>query len=286
MAYDIRPIHAEQGRIVREFFVDTADDNYITARWCFVERLHIDSFWLSVHALEKYMKAILLLNGESSKGYSHDIVALYARIKCLASDLLPSSLKKPDDLDTDRWSTETPEAFIQRLRDNGNPDNRYQIFGFYRRSEDLFKLDMLVFALRRLCVPLDAYYLGKQRKNKVNFTHRDILIRQPEKWSVSRLCKLEKTAAGERGERLREVFLNLNLPFAPKDFSHSPLQSGMAAHNSILVRSILRPLERASGSQAAEVSAEVCDWVIKNIQLPKDVKRQLCDAVANQKTMD
>ena len=44
MAYDIEPIHAEQGRIVREIFVDTADDNYITARWCFVEGLNVDYF--------------------------------------------------------------------------------------------------------------------------------------------------------------------------------------------------------------------------------------------------
>ena len=32
MAHDIEPIHAEQGRIVRELFVDTADDNYIAAQ--------------------------------------------------------------------------------------------------------------------------------------------------------------------------------------------------------------------------------------------------------------
>ena len=263
--------------------MDTADDNYITARWCFLEGLHVDYFWLSVHAVEKYMKAALLLNGESSKRYSHDIVALYKRIKCLAPDLLPSHLKKPEDLDTDRWVNETSGAFVQRLYNYGNPNNRYQIFGFYRRNEDLFKLDMLVFALRRLCVPLDAYYLGKQRRNRANLTHRDVLLRQPTEWSVSRLCKLERTAAGERGERLRHVFLNLNLPFAPKDFSHGSLRSGLAAHNPVLGRSILRPLERAPDSQAAEVSVEVCDWVIKNIQLPKDVKQQLLDAATKQK---
>ena len=284
MAHDISPIHVEQGRIVRELFVDTADDNYIAARWCFVEGLHIDYFWLSVHALEKYMKAALLLNGESSKGYSVDIVKLYRKMKCIAPELLPSNLKKPDDLDTDRWRDETPDNFIRRLHDNGNADNRYQIFGFYRHKEDLFKLDILVFALRRLCVPLDAYYLGKWRRNKENLAYRDTLIRQPAEWSVSQLCKLEKTVAGERGERLRDVFLNLNLPFAPKDFSHGSLRSGMAAHNSVLGRSILRPLEKAPDSQAAALSAEVCDWVITNIQLPEDVKKQLRDAVVKQKT--
>ena len=55
MAYEIERIHAEQDLIVRDLFVDTADDNYIAARWCFVEGLNVDYFWLSVHALEKYM---------------------------------------------------------------------------------------------------------------------------------------------------------------------------------------------------------------------------------------
>ena len=32
MAHDIEPIHAEQGRIVGELFVGTADDNYIAAQ--------------------------------------------------------------------------------------------------------------------------------------------------------------------------------------------------------------------------------------------------------------
>ena len=53
MAYDIEPIHAEQGWIVRNLFVDTADDIYIAARLCFAERLNVDYFWMAAHALEK-----------------------------------------------------------------------------------------------------------------------------------------------------------------------------------------------------------------------------------------
>ena len=87
MAFEIERIHFEQGLIVRELFIDTADDNYIAARKCFIEGLNVDWFWLAVHALEKYMKAALLLNGLSAKNYrgangksqpyGHDIVALH-----------------------------------------------------------------------------------------------------------------------------------------------------------------------------------------------------------------
>ena len=125
MPYETKPIHGQQGEIVREFFVNTADDNYIAARWCFVERLNVDFFWLAVHALEKYMKAVLLVNGRSGKGFinqannfqpfGHDIAALYKHVQSFAADLLPIELVKPDQLDTNRWRDETPNAFMDRF---------------------------------------------------------------------------------------------------------------------------------------------------------------------------
>ena len=118
MPYQFEPIHAEQNLIVRELFVDTADDNYIAARWCFVEGLNVDYSWLAVHALEKYMKAALLLNGHSAKGYrdqagkwrsfGHDIASLYDCLKSFALDLLPDNLQRPDRLALDHWRDEKP----------------------------------------------------------------------------------------------------------------------------------------------------------------------------------
>ena len=83
---------------------------------------------------------------------------------------------------------------------------------------------------------------------------------------------------------MREVVLNLNVPFAPKDFEHRGLRSATAAHNPVLGRSILAPLEHAPDSDAAALAAVVCDWVLGNIQLPSDVKRQLRDARARRTT--
>ncbi len=288
MAYNIEPLHAEKGRIVWEFFVDTADDNYITARWSFVEGLKLDYFWLAVHTLEKYMKAVLLLNGRSGKSYcdksgkcrsfGHDIVVLYEEVKSLATDLLPSKLEQPDRPEIDHWHDETPEAYLQRLYRHGNADNRYQIYGFVQRPDDLSKLDIMAFALRRLCVPLDAFIHGKKRRGKMNLTHRERLTKQPKEWTVSLTCNLEKTEGGKRGERLREVLLNLNFPFAQGDFPHGSLRSTTAAQNPVLARSILRPLERAPNSNAAAMARTVRDWVLQNIQLPKDVEEQLRNA--------
>ncbi|MCY4560069.1 MAG: hypothetical protein OXF79_27655 [Chloroflexi bacterium] len=293
MAYELKRIYAEQNRVVRSLFIDTADDNYIAARWCFVEGLNVDYFWLSVHALEKYMKAALLLNGRSSKEYApqngnprqykHDITALYEQIGDFASDLLPSKLNKPSELELHHWRDETPDAFIRRIYRDGNADNRYQIFGFVQHHEDLFKLDLMAFALRRLCVHLDAYFVGKPQSGTRRPTHRDVLKRQPEWWSVSAECLLEKTVHGKRGENLRKVLLNLNIPFAPQDFVHSAMRSRTASRNPVLARSILEPLQRAPAGTAVGVAAELCDWVIDNIHLPKEVVGQLRQATQKRK---
>ena len=202
----MNPIVALQAVIVRELFIDTADDNYITARWCFIEGLDVDWFWLSVHALEKYMKAALLLNGQSAKGwrdrdrrfraFGHDITSLYDRVRELAPELLPLTLARPEKLPIAHWCDETLEDFVARFHRNGNPDNRYQIFGFIRHREDLFKLDSMVFALRRLCTPLDAKFVRHQQSGAVDPTHRDILARQPDYWVRFPGCKLAKTIDG------------------------------------------------------------------------------------------
>ena len=281
MGYDFKPIDAQKKQIVQELFINTADDNYITARWCFIEELNVDYFWLAVHALEKYMKAVLLVNGMSSKGFNHDIVKLYKSVKLFASDLLPDSLEQPDALGSNyQWRAESPEQFLQRLYDNGNPDNRYQIFGFQRHYDDLFKLDLMIFALRRLCVPLNAYYLRLDGKN---LTYRDILINQPEQGTLTPSDKLSKTVSGKRGERLREVLLSHNFPFAPDDFPHGRLRRNMAFQNPVLGRFLINPLGRTSDRDTANIAVELTNWAVDNIQVPQDVKKQLQDAEANCK---
>lgn len=298
MGYDLKPIDAHKRQIVQELFIDTADDNYITARWCFVEGLNVDYFWLAVHALEKYMKAVLLLNGKSSKGFGHDIVKLYKNVESLASDLLPDSLKQPDALVIDhKWLDESPEEFSQRLYENGNAENRYQIFGFLQHYDDLFKLDLMVFALRRLCVSLDGYcksidgdYLSASGRN---LTYRDVLINQPKQWKIPS-GKLEKTVDGKCGDRLSGLLLDCNFPFAPDDFTHSDLQERIASQNPVLGRLVLRRLDQATDRNSAKDTVKLCDWVIQNIQLSKGqkdekgkkvkgVNEQLCEAKRDAK---
>lgn len=96
-------LSASKNNLVHELFVRTADENYITARWCAINRLNTDFLWLAVHALEKYLKSVLLVNDCSSKDYSHDIARLYAAVKGIAGPLLPDRLTQPANLDILFW---------------------------------------------------------------------------------------------------------------------------------------------------------------------------------------
>ena len=288
MAYDSENILAEQREIVREIFVNTVDDNYIAARRCFVVRLNVDFYWLAVHALEKYMKAVLLLNGRSGIGfrewagrlqrYGHDIRLLYEQVKVIGEEFLPDFLRLPEELETEFWREEIPEDCLRRFYRNGNADNRYHIFGLMRHREDIFKLDSMVYAVRRLCIPLDAYNPAARVQGRSNPKYRDMLIDGSKYWALVSHCRLRKTAEGERGEVLREVFLNMNLPFAPDDFENSGLSSGWESVNTVLARSVLKPLQRPVNGDAAVRAVRVCNWVLDNIQLPGDVRRELREA--------
>lgn len=218
MAQDISQQQALRNNITNDMFVDLADQNYVVARWCFQMNLATDFLWNAVHCLKKLMKAVLLLNGQSSKGGGHDLTALYPKVVNIAGDLLPDMLVKPNEIDA-RWRVESTETFLGRLYENGQADNRYHVFGYVLHSEDLYKFDRLYFAIRRLCCPLDCYLLGSLRHGQPDTTIREQLERQPDympRWAGSRLQKL---IGDKSSEPLRHAALNHNFLFAPEGSS-------------------------------------------------------------------
>lgn len=259
-------LYAEKHNIINELFIATADENYVLARWSFHQHLNVDFFWLAVHALEKYLKAILLLNGESAKSYSHDVVKLFASVTPLAPELLPAVLAKPEDRMPDQyWHTEQVADFIARLYRDGQADNRYQLFGYSRQPEDLWKLDQVVFVIRRICRPLEAYELGKPLDGAGNFSNREILGKYPQRWRLN--ARLEDTMSGKRGEELMRAALTWNFPFAPADFKHPPVSYTSSTQNPVLLRRLYDPLE--AGSAHFSHNDALWRWVKDNIQLPK-----------------
>jgi len=260
-------VSASKNNLVHELFVRTADENYVTARWCAVNRLNTDFLWLAVHAVEKYLKAVLLANGRSSKKYSHDIVRLYTDVKALAGPLLPDNLTRPADLDTPHWIERTPEQFMEHLLRNGNADNRYLIYGYVTRSQDLHMLDQMVFAIRRLICPLDERMFPRRNREAPTVTHREILCRQPEYYGRM-FMPLDDLISAKGDSQVRAAALNLNVAFAPQSYEHDPIRSGSSARNPVIIRRILDPLESKDARWAAE-GVEIARWFLANVQVPK-----------------
>src|SRR5258708_36909789 len=98
MSIDLDDLYPGKHSLVDDFFIKTADDNYVVARWCADIGMDVDFFWLALHCLEKYLKAALALNGRSAKNYGHNIKALYDDAHPLAPELLPLTLTVPDRL--------------------------------------------------------------------------------------------------------------------------------------------------------------------------------------------
>lgn len=269
-----RSFRAAQTSIVKEMFLHTADENYIVARWSTVHGLQTDFLWNALHALEKYMKAVLLLNGVSGDA-SHDIVDLFEQAKKIAGPLLPSDLPKPANLDIHHWRKTTADEFIARLNDYGSASNRYLVLGWATTDQDVHLLDALVFAIRRLAWRLDDPYLPQCGASISSPTFRDILTKQP------RFCQpqgetLEKLINGKDSE-LRHAALNLNMPFAPENYPHTPVKSGSVARHPVLGRRILDALASDDVDWVKE-GIDLADWVLANIRVPKPIKLEIIAA--------
>ncbi len=260
-------IEASKNDLARELFVRTADENYTTARWCAINGLNTDFLWLALHALEKYMKAVLLVNGRSTRGFGHDVVRLHAEVRAFAGPLLPAKLEKPVKLDIYHWRERTAEEFMGHLLSNGNADNRYAIYGYVTSSQDLHMLDMMVFAVRRLVCSLDDRVFPGNDPGAPTFTHRDVLTRQPDYYDRMSM-PLDSLISAKEDSDARGAALNLNLPFAPSDFAHEPIRSGSSARNPVIMRRILDPLDSDDPRWAVE-GVELARWFLENVQVPK-----------------
>lgn len=281
-----------KGNIARRLFVDTADDNYIVARWCYLHSINVDFSWLAVHCLEKYLKAALVLNGYSAIGfndktgqwhrYGHDVCLLYQQVCIFAGDLLPAMLIAPNAVPSSMWMPESVEGYLARLYRNGNADSRYQLLGFAHHPGELFKLDAIVFAVRRVCIDLEAYLFNRQTRDEISrhnpsahraFSVRESLRRFSEKWGGAG-GRLSDALDGRRGDEVRRAALLENFAFCRPDNEPEEIQLRSAANNSVLYDEIVRYFPDGSEEQKA-CARELGRWVLDNIQLPREIASEL-----------
>jgi len=204
--------------IVEETFVVTADDDYLNARWLCINGLHRLFFWASAQAIEKYLKANLLFKGVSVKEFDHNIISMANILRLHDTLFAKYKFIKPSQIDElnikNGWEDSSVGKFIEILNKYGSPDNRYDFFGVNYKFSYMFKLDQLVFFLRK------------------NVTERDF--------------------PGECNniENVLYYAYEHNYNFAPNDYEHQPIFDLPPSYR-ITVPSIERALKNCYGNAMA-----------------------------------
>jgi hypothetical protein len=261
-------VDAMKVMVVRDMFIRTADENYITARWCASNALATDFLWLAFHSVEKYLKAALLLNGQSVLGASHDIEGLFARFEALAGEFLPDLLTRPPRLRMD-WGDLTPKVFVDRLAQQGNPDNRYLVHGHDTDPEDVHRLDSLVFALRRVCHPLESPLVEGP---PVWISTREALRENPA-LNLAQALPLD-TVIRAPDTPLRRAALNLNFAFAPPDYPHEAAGRSASWHTASVDFYFFDLLQPNAPEQTADAHA-LGRWLLDNIHFPRALRTEI-----------
>jgi hypothetical protein len=149
----------------RESFRDVADEDYIAARCAYRLGLMNHFLWSGLQAIEKYLKAFLLINEVDTRDLLHDIEAAYRRAVGIAE--IGLSLPAPE------------LALLLHLNRHG--ENRYREISTYTKGDELPVFDSLVWNLRRYCKPLkttlrlrggtvkDMFQLNLDQLNSLDF---------------------------------------------------------------------------------------------------------------------
>lgn len=163
-------------QVISDSFIKPADEDYVTARLLAQKGMHRAFFWAASQALEKYLKAFLLMRGVAvnhDRFKGHPIAALHGEACSVDGQLSTVDTKPHTAIKLQSNASESIEnysvaEFINNVEVQGTPDNRYNSFGVNFNPGYLFALDSYVFGLRQqIGVPTIQEVLRKMERGLV-----------------------------------------------------------------------------------------------------------------------
>lgn len=244
-------------------FLETADQNYISARAAFFDHRDWDFWWLSLHAIEKYLKATLLMNGGFAKGYRHDVSRLVRDVKALDDRITgPDFHDLPRPIGLFRSSRRT-DRFIERLLEYGSADNRYGTYGYKLSEVDLVCVDRLAYWARRLATPLVFRNSIKESVDLVAALEANPLL-----WEHF-TGPLEETLALKPSDRRRWPAARMNFAFLPKT-RHKRVGLRTTIHNPPVNEWCARLVDPSARPETRKRAYAVLSWLVERVQLSKE----------------
>jgi len=275
-------LEARKITFINQLFIETEDQEYVSARWAFDNGIFYSCYTQSAQAIEKYMKAALLLNDVDTKKYGHDLVRLWDDIKQLDNrNILPFKFSWPEVQNRDKlwFEDENADDFIKYLSVFGSPDNRYGSFGTNLDGSLIFAIDSICVSIRKLirtsnfCIK-DLY----EHNNDTHFASNKIT--EIKDWMLSPNFLLERLVSdtliqiGEKKE-LRHVFKNMNFAFAPDYSDHSGSFGGYHSISFPIHNYLVRHRKLDTSEENNSVIDQLDAWVRSHIFLSKQVKSSL-----------
>lgn len=245
-------------------FLNTADMNYIGARAAFFEGRDYDFWWLTLHAVEKYLKAAILMNGGTANQSSHNLVTLLKRVQGIDSRLEPPAFVRPRLTRVEVLFDRLNEEFIHCLNVYGSAANRYGVYSYVISDIDIFRADQLIYWARRHARVFHQTLPGGEEIDWV-----DELKNNPRLWRHHSGAPLERLADLPRSHQAKRSFVRANVAFFPERRHKGLAPRGGLAHNAPIFHCIEALKNSAPKSTEREEAREILEWIIGHIHLPK-----------------
>jgi HEPN domain-containing protein len=251
---------------IKESFIRAADHNYLLGRHGLRHGLVTDGMWLVAHAVEKYLKATLLLNGRGVKTHSHDIASLFDEALQIAGDYIPGNFMRIRGGVFVEWTKQiTIREYISRLNSLGAPENRYQLLGYNFTTGDVLLTDQLIYWLRRT-----SRTLGKVEN-----------LSDPKFWEIDPYLPLERIFHGSDralAGMLLEGNLIWNWIMSGGKVRRVSTKTSLSIQTSAL-DILLDDLKALPADQRSASADKLLHWMCKNVRMSKATEAALKQAV-------
>ncbi|MDT6939823.1 hypothetical protein RI570_06655 [Brucella pseudogrignonensis] len=256
------------------FFAQPADTNYLLARYTKINFIFSEFYWQSAQAIEKYLKAGLILNGHSSKKLQHDLTNIWGSYKRTYKRCPVPEFEKPVQLNSDLWDSGSLDDFINRINKYGDIDCRYGLVSYDTFPTDLFKLDALIFELKRRVVGLN-WLVGKD-------WDVDLDIRDYEGMKYSHLIQSKKEYIGTEFEPLkkgnngtaldiRDSYYSWNFTLQPEKTQFPPAPKSISSPIGHMKNTALQMLWNSIiKAESPTDYAKKVEWILNNVKMKSD----------------
>lgn len=244
-------------------------------------------FWQAAQAVEKYLKAGLLLQGYKLSKGTHKLEDLYKLHCSTYKDLAFIKFKKPNIFPDIYWEDTPVRNYIKSLNMNGHPDGRYGLRGWYRKTDDLFKLDQACWNFRRLSIGLDwkipATRSTKSRSDQQSKTYKQALLQNPKFDPLGPIKKINESIYNFGASR-KDILQKWNFEHYSSDDINAPAPRSLFSKYFMMSNSYLYlfwdylikiPVDKKLRSDKCDIYIDGMHWLIGNIKISPDAYKAI-----------